>query len=313
MERDRFDYRQGCTVRRSLVRLLLTFGLLASVALSCTGGSTETQEKSTPHFVTTIPPLAMVIRPVVEGRGTVEALLKSGDSPHTYAPVPSDARAAANASTLFYGAEHLDGWAAGLSSQRRLRLVDLLPDSSTLTFEAEGHAQQTVDPHFWTDPEAVRSLLPALADTLCTLDSRGCSVYRANADSFATTLRALDVELEAMMEPVRNEPVVLGQPFFRYFLARYGPRLVAVVHPGSANEPSLRQIQSMVSKIETTGARALLVHRQQSNQPARAIAEATAILLVSLDPMGGEGEMTYEDLLRSNARTLIDVLHRETD
>jgi zinc transport system substrate-binding protein len=92
--------------------MAVAMGLLVLVA-AC-GGDEPASSDDRPRFVTTIPPFEMILRPVVEGRATVERLLDPGASPHTYDPTPSDLRAVSNATALVYGAEHLDGWAANL-------------------------------------------------------------------------------------------------------------------------------------------------------------------------------------------------------
>jgi zinc transport system substrate-binding protein len=291
----------------------------AGLLLLAACGGDESPPDDRPRFVTTIPPLEMVLRPVVEGRGTVERLLEPGASPHTYDPTPSDLRTVAKATALVYGAEHLDGWAARLPADRRLALVDLLPPSARRPFGEGGHggdghgagADATIDPHFWTDPLAVKGLLPALADTLCAIDATGCATYRANADSFATALAALDTRLQRMMGPVRETPVLLAQPFFRYFLHRYGPRLVGVVEPRPGTQPTARDLRRLVERARAKGARAVLTQRQLSDQAAAAVAEPTALPLIQLDPLGGvEGRDTYAALLLSNARRLRDTLAR---
>lgn len=291
---------------------LVAAGVGLLVLLAACGGDEPAPSADRPRFVTTIPPFEMILRPVVEGRGTVERLLDPGASPHTYDPSPSDLRAVSNATALVYGAEHLDGWAADLPADRRLTLVDLLPPSTRLPFDDGGpESSAVIDPHFWTDPLAVKSLLPALADTLCALDGPGCATYQANADSFATALAELDARLARVTAPVREIPVVLAQPFYRYFLRRYGPRLVGVVEPRPGTQTTARALRGLVEQARASGARAVLTQRQLSDQAAAAMAEPMALPLVQLDPLGGTaGRDTYAALLLSNARTLRDSLPR---
>jgi len=292
------------------ILLIVGVGGLLLFGTAC-GTDNSSPPEAAPHFVTTVPPFAMILQPLVEGRGTVEPLLEPGASPHTYDPTPSDLRAVRNATALVYGAEHLDGWAADLPADRRLELARLLPTSVQRSFE-EGHgshAGTTVDPHFWTDPVAVAELLPALTDTLCAMDASGCATYRANADSFATALAALDTRLRNMTAPVRDTPVLLAQPFFRYFLHRYGPRLVGVVSVQPGTQPSPRDLHRLVRQAEASGARYILTQRQQSSRMARAVAEPSALPIVELDPIGGTaGRATYSALMIANARILRDAL-----
>lgn len=303
-----------------MARFASIWGLLAGMAgalLLVVGACSDPDPAAddSPRFVTTIPPFEMILRPVVEGRGTVERLLDPGASPHTYDPTPSDLRATTSATALVYGAEHLDGWAADLPTDRRLALVDLLPPSARLSFGEEGHGPAdtaTVDPHFWTDPLAVASLLPALADTLCAIDTAGCATYRANADSFATRLAALDARLQQLTAPVREARVLLAQPFFRYFLHRYGPRLAGIVAVRPGTQPTARDLQRLIEQAEAADARAILTQRQLSAQAATAVAEPTTLPLIQLDPLGGtEGRDTYAALLLGNARHLRDSLGTE--
>jgi zinc transport system substrate-binding protein len=246
----------------------------------------------------------MILEPLVAGRGTVHTLLAPGQSPHTYDPSPSDLRAVRQSTAIIYGASHLDGWAAEFDTDARVALLDVLPTAARLRFE-----NGTVDPHFWTSPQAVAGLVSPLADTLCALDRVGCDTYRANADSLLVDLSALDARLGTMMAPVREVPVVLAQPFFRYFLADYGPRLVGVVEPRPGQEPTPRQIQATAERVRSTGARALLTQTALSPRAAQAVSEATSVPLIPLDPLGGTPERnTYERLLLDNARRLRSAL-----
>ncbi len=289
-------------------------GLLAVVVagLLLAGCGTETTEdpEEAPRYVTTIPPFDMILSRLVEGRGTVKRLLAPGTSPHTYDPTPSDLRATTEATALVFGAEHLDGWAADLPASQRLELLGLLPPDARLSFEHDGHgAENTVDPHFWTDPLAVKQMLPVMVDTLCAIDKSGCATYRANADSFATALVALDTRLRALLDPVRDTPVLLAQPFFRYFLRRYGLLLTGIIEPRPGAEPTPQQLQEIVKRTRNGGARAILTQQSLSDRAAQAVSEAAAVPRVTLDPIGGvDGRRTYEELLLSNGYILRDSL-----
>lgn len=295
------------------LRYSLCAALLAGVLTLAGCGRTDTEPVNGPQFVATIPPFASIVAPIVGDRGAAMALLDAGDSPHTYEPRPSDVQRVAEATALLYGAPHLDGWAADLSAPRRIALLDLLPSSfrraATATIHGDtAHAGRT-DPHFWTDPLAVRALLPELADTLCALDTAGCTIYTTRADSMAAALIQLDAEVRELLDPVRNVPVVLAQPFFRYFTDRYGPDIVGVVEPQPAHEPSPRAIQSLVEMARRTGARAVFVQRQLPPRAAEAVAEGAGIPIVTLDPLGGAPDrMTYRALIMHNATTIRNAL-----
>jgi len=263
------------------------------------------------HYVTTIAPFAAILTPVVGGRGTVRALLAAGASPHTHDPRPSDVRAVAGGTALFYGAEHLDAWAVDLEAPAHVALLDLVPEAYRLALPAgvgEEHPDG-IDPHFWTDPLAIRAMLPALADTLCALDAEGCPAYRANATVFATELDTLDAQLRTMLVPVRGVPVMLAQPFFLYFLRRYEVPVAGVVEVIPGKEATPRALQQYIEQARRQGVRALFVQSQLPARSAQAVGEAAGLPLYPLDPLGGQaGRATYAELLLYNARIIREAL-----
>jgi ABC-type Zn uptake system ZnuABC Zn-binding protein ZnuA len=288
------------------------------------GADGETQSPAGPQFTVTIPPLAMIVEPVVDGRASVATLLEPGDSPHTYEPRPSDLRAVQNSEALVFGAPVLDGWAADLPADRRWAMLNMLPPTQRRSLAggsahgshdaqgAHGHGASTTDPHFWTDPLAVQALLPVLVDSLCAADADGCPVYRANADTFATTLQQLDERLRTQLRPIRHAPVMLSQPFFHYFTGRYGPHVVAVVEQSPGKEPSARRIETLVNRARTAHVQAIYSQRQLPVRSARAVAEATDLPIHTLDPLGGvAGRDTYTTFLLHNAEVLLSSLQQE--
>lgn len=293
-------------------RRLFWVGAVVMVLAGCGEKQTPSAPEG-PHYITTIPPFAAIVAPVVRERGRVTALLAAGDSPHTYEPRPADVQRTEAGTAILYGAEHLDAWAADLPAPRHVALLDLVPDRYRLPGVADVHPSsagaRVADPHFWTDPRAVRALLPALVDTLCALDAPGCTIYAANADAFAAELTVLDARLRALLHPVRTVPVLLAHPSFRYFMHRYGPRLVGIVEPYPVKEPAPRALQALVERGRREHAQAIFTQEDLPHRAAEAVAEGTGAPVVPLDPLGGAaGRETYRELLHDNAQKIRNAL-----
>jgi len=306
---------------RPLVPVLLVLIAVPLVSGCGTDAETPTEEV---RYTVTIPPLALIVDPVVDGRASVTTLLEPGDSPHTYEPRPSDLRAVQNSEALLFGASVLDGWTSDLPADRRWAMLDMVPaphvrslhgghnHGGTASASADAPSSATPDPHFWMDPLAVEALLPVLVDSLCAADAGGCSVYRANADTFATRLQRLDEQLRTRLQPVRHTPVLLSQPFFHYFAGRYGPHVVAVVERSPGQEPSARRIERMVDRARTARVQAIYSQQQLPARASEAVAEAAALPMHTLDPLGGvSGRDTYDALLLHNADVIWSTLQEE--
>lgn len=268
-----------------------------------------------PGYVATVQPAAYILRAVVGDARDVVTLLPPGASPHTYEPRPSDIDAAQSSIALFFVSPALDAWAARLPAPHRYGMLSLLPASSRRAFPAADDSAHSasgpprdasIDPHFWTDPLTVAALLPALTDTLCALDEAKCSIYRANAASFADTLRALHAELVTELAPLRGSSVVLFHPSFLYMFARYGILVAAVLEPFPGKEPTARDIESIARTVQRNDVDVIYTEPQLPRRPAAVIAEAAHVRVAELDPLGGApGRDSYTSLVRYNASVLL--------
>jgi ABC-type Zn uptake system ZnuABC Zn-binding protein ZnuA len=272
-------------------------------------------------YVTTIPPFTMILREIIGDRNRVYGLLPPGASPHTFDPVASDIIQVERAKALILGGPNLDRWALKFGNTKSLELLPLLPPAFLLDFEGSVHDHSSgdqsnrhlhasgVDPHFWTDPLAVKSLLPSLTDSLCAMDPENAAVYRSNSRSFANQLDSLNDRLQARLGSVVNRSVVLSHPFFRYFFRRYNFDLVEIIEKQPGTEPTPREIKRLVRYIVQRRVKAIFTHPQLSDRPSRLIAEITGIEVYELDPLGGgAGRDRYADLLLYNAGIVIRAL-----
>lgn len=316
--------------RQSLLPLLI----LAAVALAAIAAAPLARKENAasggrPRFAATIQPLAAILRELARDRAEIVRLAPPGASPHTYEPRPSDVRAAQGAAALFYVGASLDGWAARLPAKKKIEVFPLLPESYRLSYsedpfgEHEGaahvsehdheHAHEhdagLPDAHFWSDPLAVKALLPGLARELGSLDPEGKLEYEANARAFAERLDALDKELAAALAPVRGRAVILFHPSLQYFLKRYGLQLAGTIEPFPGKEPPPRYLAGVKERLGKAGARAVFTEPQLPPRPAEIVAEAAGVKLFELDPYGGaRGDDDYATPLRLNAEVLLKAL-----
>lgn len=282
------------------------------------------QAPATRHYAATVPPLAMVLDELVEGRAEVVQILPSGASPHTFSPRPSDLRKVASALALFYVSDNLDGWAARLTSKKKIEILPLLPSDLRIAAVTDHHhglenpldanirrhlskddSPDAADPHFWSDPLAVKGLLPALVGILGALDKAGLDIYRRNAENFERKILALDKEMAALFAPFKGRRVALSNPFYRYFLKRYGLIVSDVIERIPGKEATPKHLKTIITRIKSGSITAIFTMPQHSEKAAQAVAEVAGIKVIELDPLGGvDGRKTFFELIRHNARLI---------
>jgi ABC-type Zn uptake system ZnuABC Zn-binding protein ZnuA len=293
------------------------------VGCSPSPGSQTPGGASAVVYLATIKPVGQILKELTEGRAEVHVLLPAAASAHTYEPLPSDARRAAQAKALFHVGPNLDDWVARLAARQKVGLLELVPEQSRLYLEGDGctahghdhahhhhhHGETVVDPHFWTDPLVVKQIVPALVERLSLLDPAGAETYRANGDRFMAELDALDASLRAELGPVRGGKVVMFHPSFHYLLARYELEPVGVVEPSPGKEATPRYLQELATRLRQENVRVVFTEPQLNPRPAQALAREAGVAVAVLDPQGAlEGMDSYGDFLLLNAKSLRDAL-----
>lgn len=172
-----------------------------------------------------------------------------------------------------------------------------------------GHAHEGVNPHVWLDPVLVEQAVGAIAVRLGDLDPERAETYRQNGAELTTALRSLHGELQLVMAPVRGAPFIPFHDAWPYFAARYDLDLVAEIEPFPGREPGPRYLAEVVDLLRSSGASAIFAEAQLGDRAARVIAAEAGVAVAVLDPIGGvEGRMSFEELLRYNAHTIVDAL-----
>ncbi len=287
--------------------------MIAMLALaSCNAQNTK------PIIVVSGNPVYAIISELAGPKIEVRRLVPPGASPHTHQPKPSDMYKVQAATVLVYISENNDGWAVKLPGGRKtLRLMDFLPREMQLGFDGDFIStkdstkinENSIDSHFWMDPLAVKAILPALADTLASLDPQNASTYKNNAALFAKRLDLLHRQIDDIVHSIKGHTVFLYHPSLLYFLKRYSINYGGSIEESPGKEPTPQFIAKLTAKIKEAGTTAIFYEPQLSDKTARIIAESAGLELFMLDPVGGEkGRENYQDLLLFNARTLSKAL-----
>ncbi len=266
------------------------------------------QEIKAEIFVS-VRPLRMIVEAIAGDRWSVVEVLPSGASPHTYEPRPSDLKRALSGIAFLFVAPSLDGWASKIEHARRIEVLPFLPREARQEFHDPHHSlTPTLDPHFWTDPLAVKAILPNLTEALCGVDPDSCAQLLLGSVRFASELDALDREARSVLAGVKGSAVLLFHPSFLYMLKRYDLRLAGVIELSPGKEPSPRELKRLVEEVRRLKVKAVFSEPQFSKRPAEVIGESTGIPVAELEPYGLSTSQDYATFFRSNLQALAGAL-----
>ncbi|MFN4171135.1 MAG: zinc ABC transporter substrate-binding protein [Pseudorhodobacter sp.] len=175
-----------------------------------------------------------------------------------------------------------------------------------------GHSHSGLDPHAWLDPHNIEHWLPVIAAELSRLDPANSATYEANAKAGAEVIEALEAEIAAILEPVKDRPLVVFHDAYGYFAGHFGIKVVGAVRLGDASSPGAARLRDLRAGLES--GMALCAFPEVGHDPALVVqmTEGTGVRIGGmLDPAGAAltpGAGLYPDLMRGLARTVADCL-----
>jgi zinc transport system substrate-binding protein len=174
--------------------------------------------------------------------------------------------------------------------------------------EGEEHHHDGVDPHAWLNPNNARIWLIAIAGELGQLDPENAATYTANATAAAERIDRLDTDVQAILAPVKDQPIIVFHEAFGYFAAHYGLTIAGSIAEGDAAAPGAERLAEIRAMIE--GGKVACVFPETNHDPKlvdQMVDGTGARAGAPLDPVGASlepGVDSYDALLRGMATTI---------
>lgn len=288
-----------------------------------------------PSVVTDIPPVHALVAQVMGDLGQPELLLTRGADEHDFQLRPSQAGSVAAADLVVWIGPELTPWLASALETRpegaaALALLDAegtevraYGETSPDDHAGEGHDHDDhadeahedhdgADPHAWLDPGNASTWLGLIAAELGRLDPDHAATYQANAAAAADRIAALDAEVAAILEPVKNKPVVTFHDAYGYFAGHYGLTMAGSIALGDAVSPGAQRLSELRATMESGEILCIFPEAQHDPALVTQMAEGTGARVGGvLDPVGSTltpGPDAYADLIKGMAQTLADCL-----
>ena len=289
--------------------------------------TTEAPELSTIVVTTSI--LGAVVTDVVGDAAEVSVLVPNGTDPHDWEPSAQDIEALNGADLVV---------ANGLDLEEKLvEALDAAESSGTRVFHAtdhieplagdehgdehgddhgdenkseddHGHSHAEGDPHFWTDPLAMASVVAALGDELAAI---GVDVSD-RVDRVITDLKDVDGVITQLLSslPEDRRVLVTGHDSLGYFAEHYGFTLIGSIIPSlsSAADVTAKNLAELKEAIGKTGAPVIFTELGTPTDVADALADETGTLVVELATHLVPDDGLYRSFLLNLASDIVAAL-----
>ncbi len=257
-----------------------------------------------PPYVVSILPLQGVVAELAGDDREVEVLVGPGATPAMYEPTARQMVALSGARALFVIGVPFEN--AFLPRVRRqvpdLTIVDAAAGIPERSLEGghghAGHHHHEIDPHVWTDPVAMLTVVDNVAAALTDAEPSRADAIEARRKATRERFRALHADLERALQDVTPRVIAVFHPAFGHFADRYDFRQVAVESGGV--EPGPRHLVELAGQLRELGVDRVFVQPQFSPQRAETLASVLDVEVVSIDPLAPD----VDNMLRRFAREL---------
>ena len=175
-----------------------------------------------------------------------------------------------------------------------------------------------VDPHFFTDPTRMATVLQGAVEFLAAEVERIDAVeLDRSLDTYLAELDALDADVVALVDkvPADRRVLITNHEVFGYFADRYGFEVIGSVIPGgtTVESSSAGELVELARVIEREAVPAIFADQSSSSDLVDTLADEVGDVVVvelyseSLGEAGSDGA-TYLDMVRTNATRISAAL-----
>ena len=278
--------------------------------------------------VTSIYPVADMVRQVGGEHVDVTFVLPAGASPHTFEPKPSMVKKFSSARIFFMIGAGLEFWAKKFIRLSGPNLTTVVLSEGIPLIRTIGHQDnhehghgntegsdhdkaEFANPHIWLDPEIAKLMIRKITAALSQVDNGHSDYYHARGQIYLDELDGLDRQIRTTIESFTIKQYVSFHASWVYFAKRYGLEPVGVIEAAPGRNPTPMEIKNIVELIKKHRIRAVFAEPQFNPKVAEVIAREADIRMLMLDPVGGpnlRGRASYIDLMRYNLNVLQEAM-----
>ena len=326
------------TMRSTLLKFI---AIVFSLTLVATASGTPDRPIRT---VATFSILGDMVSRIGGEHVAVTTLVGPGGDAHVYRPTPTAARAVSQAHVLVVNGLDFEGWldrlieASDFGGVRVVAAAGIEPIAIDDVGEvdqdhdldhgadepAEDHDEEhhdhdhgALDPHAWQSLRHAVAYVDNITAALAKADPDNAGAFYRNRAAYVAEIEALEAEFRALFAelPLDSRTIVTSHDAFRYFGRDYGLAFIAPQGLSTASEASAKDVAQLIELIRDQGIRAVFTENVADPRLLKRIADETGATIGgklypgALSDLDGPAP-TYLDMMRHNARTLMQALHR---
>jgi len=246
------------------------------------------------NVVVSILPEVSFVKSIGQNLVKVSAMVKPGDSPHTYEPKPQQMRDISEADIYFaIGVEFENAWIPRFTNQNRhMLVVNLSKDikkEPMATFEDTTAKEEHLDPHIWTAPKNIKLIAKEILKALCKTDTKNCTFYKKNYRDFILHVENIDKKIKNILQnSPKNSKFMVFHPAWGYFAKEYHLTQLPIEIEGKTIKP--KSMIKIIKIAKKERIKAIFTQPEFSDKIAKHLAKELNIKVIKATPLNPKWE-----------------------
>jgi len=278
-----------------LKKFLLLSALLVFILTACAGPVAQDDSEKLTISVSILPQQWFVDQ-IGGDRVRTQAMVGSGDDPHTYEPTPQQMTNLADSELFFtIGVEFEAVWMPRFESANpEMKVVDTAAGIAFIPAigahdhddDVEDHALtgSEDDPHIWFSPLRMKQMAQTMAEAMRAADPKNADYFQSNLETLLVRIDSVDAEIRTQLEGSKRDHFMVVHPAWGYVAEDYGLHMLAVEIGG--NEPAPETLSQIIALAREYEINTLVIEKGSNVRLATSITEQAGIQsIVEWDPM----------------------------
>ncbi|MBE9089825.1 zinc ABC transporter substrate-binding protein [Microcystis aeruginosa LEGE 11464] len=295
-------------------KLILSCLFLGLVACNPSVNTTDNQK---PKVISTSTIIADLTARVGGEEIDHQDILKPGDDPHVYEPVPADSVALEKADLILYNGYNLEPGLIKMINSTGIKAKKVAVGEAIKPLQLEKEGQKVPDPHVWGSAKNGIIMVKKIRDQLIELSPEDKEIFTQNAAQLIAELENLDRWIAAAIEtiPPSQRQLVTTHDAFQYYAHAYGLKVAGTLIGISTEEqPSAQTVKNLADAIKNLRVPAIFAETTINPALITTVAEEAGVKLAPQqlysDSIGavGTGGDSYVKMLKENTRSIVESL-----
>jgi len=291
------------------MRKILLFSLILMLALTACATPEAKDEPEKLTISVSILPQQWFVDQIGGDCVRTQAMVGSGDDPHTYEPSPQQMTNLADSDLYFtIGVEFESVWLPRFESANPdMKVMDAATGIKRIPAIDEHEPADGVgsefDPHIWFSPLRMKQMAQTMAEAMQAADPQNADHYQSNLEVLLKKIDAVDAQVKQQIEGSKRDHFMVVHPAWGYVAKDYGLTMLAVEIGG--NEPAPETLSQIIELAKQYGINTLVIEKGSNARLATSITEQAGIqYVVEWDPMAYDWPTSMEMIAETLHRAL---------